>query len=133
MSEVPDSVTTTPASSAEGVMIVAETPAQEPEATVCGLSGAMAPQGPARSMTDDELAWLLELENPNPPRPLPVDPAGDHWREQPESENDAPHLAEPGDVQLDHSQSGNGRAIAPPDPGTDDADSVTATAAGTTG
>src|SRR5690625_3621139 len=116
MSEVADSVLATPARSTEGVVIVEQIPAHEPDSPVGSLDGKRALERPSRSMTDDELTWLLELEDPNRPGPLPPDPAGDAWREQQELDPEG-ELSE-ADVPAE-------------EPG--EADSVTATAAGTTG
>src|SRR5690625_7266692 len=84
MSVLADSVMATPAHSTEGVAIVGQSPAHDPGASVRGPGDTQAPQRPTRSMTEDELVWLLELEDPTPPGPLPPDPAGDQWREQQE-------------------------------------------------
>ena len=87
MSVLADSVMATPAHSTEGVAIVGQSPAHDPGASVRGLGDTQPPERPTRSMTEDELVWLLELEDPNPPGPIPPDPAGDQWREQQESDH----------------------------------------------
>src|SRR5690554_1093003 len=116
MSEVADTVTTRPATDFGEVGIVAEVPGQERRAAVRSTRSTSTRERPARAMSDDELAWLLELENPSPPGPLPADPDANRWREHPETDQAAPDQAAP-----DHGHGhGHGHGAGSPNAGSPD-------------